>query len=320
MSAALDPRFHLLPADAAVSATRLDNLALCMLLLTGAVALGVFVLMTVFAVRYRAGAQVDRSAAPSTGRSLEIAWTVIPLLLFLGVYAWGAIDYVALYRPPARATPVFVVAKQWMWKAEHRNGRREVGELHLPLGTPVRMVMTSQDVIHSFFVPAFRIKQDVVPGRYTSISFTPSRAGEYDLFCAEYCGTDHAMMRGRVVVMPPAEFARWLTEGPRQPGMAARGFALYRSYGCSGCHDAGSSVHAPSLTGLLGRRVHLADGRELTADEAYVRDSILVPGKDVVAGHAPIMPSFAGQIGEEDILAIIEYIRESGHDEPTGQR
>jgi cytochrome c oxidase subunit 2 len=320
MSAALDPRFHLLPADAAVSATRLDSLALCLLLLTGAVALGVFVLMTVFAVRYRAGAQVDRSAAPSTGRSLEIAWTVIPLLLFLGVYAWGAIDYVALYRPPARATPVFVVAKQWMWKAEHRNGRREVGELHLPLGTPVRMVMTSQDVIHSFFVPAFRIKQDVVPGRYTSISFTPSRAGEYDLFCAEYCGTDHAMMRGRVVVMPPAEFARWLTEGPRQPGMAARGFALYRSYGCSGCHDAGSSVHAPSLTGLLGRRVHLADGRELTADEAYVRDSILVPGKDVVAGHAPIMPSFAGQIGEEDILAIIEYIRESGHDEPTGQR
>jgi cytochrome c oxidase subunit 2 len=316
----LSQQFHLLPPDAALSAGRLDNLALCLLLLTGAVALGVFVLMTVFSVRYRASSDADRSAVPRTGLPLEIAWTVIPLLLFLGVYAWGAIDYVALYRAPPRATPVFVVAKQWMWKAEHRNGRREVGELHLPLGVPVRMVMTSQDVIHSFFVPAFRVKQDVVPGRYTSIAFTPSRAGEYELFCAEYCGTDHAIMRGRVVVMPPAEFARWLTEGPRQPGMAARGFALYRQYGCSGCHDAGSTVHAPSLTGLLGRRVHLADGRELTADEAYVRDSILVPDKDVVAGHAPIMPSFAGQISEEDILAIIEYIRESGHDEPTGQR
>ncbi|HEU4375407.1 MAG TPA: cytochrome c oxidase subunit II [Telluria sp.] len=313
-AAAMSQQFHLLPADAALSAGRLDNLALCLLLLTGTVAAVIVLLLIVFSVRYRAASDADRSAAPSGYLPLEIAWTVTPLLIFLGIYAWGAIDYVALYQPSSRAMPVFVVAKQWMWKAEHRNGRREVGELHLPLGTEIRMVMTSQDVIHSFFVPAFRIKQDVVPGRYTSVAFTPSRAGDYMLFCAEYCGTEHAMMQGRVVVMAPAEFARWLTEGPRQPGMAARGFELYRRYGCSGCHDAGSTVHAPSLTGLLGRRVHLADGRELTADEAYIRDSILVPGKDVVAGHAPVMPSFAGQIGEEDILAIIEYIRESGHD------
>jgi len=168
-------------------------------------------------------------------------------------------------------------------------------------------------------VPDFRVKQDVVPGRYTSITFTPSRAGEYRLFCAEYCGLDHAAMGGTIVVMRPAEYARWLAEGPRQPGMAARGFALYRQFGCSGCHDPGSSVHAPDLRGLLGRRVHLQDGRELVADEAYVRDSILLPAKDVVAGYAPIMPSFAGQIGEEDILAITEYIRESMHDERTGQ-
>ena len=245
---------------------------------------------------------------------------MIPLLLFLGIYAWGAIDYVKLYQAPGNAMPVFVVAKQWMWEAEHRNGRREKGQLHLPLGRPIRMVMTSQDVIHSFFVPDFRVKQDVVPGRYTSIVFTPSRTGEYRLYCAEYCGTEHAMMLGRIVVMQPAAFAQWLDAGPRQPGMAARGYALYRRYGCSGCHDPGSNVHAPDLTGLLGRRVHLADGRELTADEPYVRDSILVPTKDVVAGYAPIMPSFAGQIGEEDILAIIEYIRESAHDElPRGR-
>ncbi|MGO4477982.1 cytochrome c oxidase subunit II [Massilia sp. 2TAF26] len=309
--------FHLLPADGAASATRLDSLALCLLLLTGAVALGVLVMMIVFCVRYRARSKADRSHVPSRDLPVEIAWTAIPMLLFLGLYAWGAIDYAALYRPDPAATPVFVVAKQWMWKAEHRNGRREVGQLHLPLGRPVRLVLTSQDVIHSFFVPAFRIKQDAVPGRYTSIGFTPSKAGEYELFCAEYCGTEHAMMTGKIVVLPPAEYGRWLAEGPRQPGMAARGFALFRQYGCSGCHAAGSSVHAPDLTNLLGRRVHLQDGREIIADEAYVRDSIYLPRKDVVAGYEPIMPSFAGQIGEEDLLAIIEYIRESGHDPST---
>jgi cytochrome c oxidase subunit II len=309
--------FHLLPADGAASASRLDSLALCLLLLTGAVALGVLLMLIVFSVRYRARSNADRSRVPSKDLGVEIAWTAIPMLLFLGLYAWGAVDYVALYRPDPAATPVFVVAKQWMWKAEHRNGRREVGQLHLALGRPVRLVLTSQDVIHSFFVPAFRIKQDAVPGRYTSIGFTPSKAGEYALFCAEYCGTEHAMMTGKVVVLPPSEYARWLAEGPRQPGMAERGFALFRQYGCSGCHAAGSSVHAPDLTNLLGRRVHLQDGREITADEAYVRDSIYLPRKDVVAGYEPIMPSFAGQIGEEDLLAIIEYIRESGHDQST---
>jgi cytochrome c oxidase subunit 2 len=307
--------FRLLPLDAAASAARLDSLALCLLLLTGAVAVVLLALMIGFSVRYRAGSKADRTHVPKQGLPVEIAWTVIPLLLFLGIYAWGAIDYIKLYQAPANAMPVFVVAKQWMWEAEHRNGRREIGQLHVPLGRPVRLVMTSQDVIHSFFVPDFRIKQDVVPGRYTAIVFTPSRTGEYRLYCAEYCGTEHAMMLGRVVVMQPAAFAQWLEAGPRQPGMAAHGYELYRRYGCSGCHDPGSSVHAPDLTGLLGRRVHLADGRELTADEPYIRDSILLPEKDVVAGYAPIMPSFAGQASEEDILAIIEYIRESGHDE-----
>jgi cytochrome c oxidase subunit 2 len=315
----MSPGFRLMPVAAAESASRLDHLALAVLLLTGAVALGVLTLLIWFSIKYRANSNADRTHVPTKGRVVEVAWTVIPLLLFFVIYAWGAIDYMSLYQAPRDATPVFVVAKQWMWKAQHTNGRREVGELHLPLGRPVRVIMTSEDVIHSFFVPDFRIKQDVVPGRYTSISFTPSVAGEYRLFCAEYCGLDHAVMGGKVIVMRPAEYARWLSEGPRQPGMAARGFELYRRYGCSGCHDPGSSVHAPDLRGLLGRRVHLQDGRELVADEAYVRDSILLPTKDVVAGYAPVMPSFAGQIGEEDILAITEYIRESTHDERTGQ-
>jgi cytochrome c oxidase subunit 2 len=309
----MTPHFYLLPEDGAASAARLDHLSLALLMLTGFVAVAVLALTIGFAVHYRAGSDADRSNPPAKGRKLEITWTVVPLLLFMGIYAWAAIDYVALYQAPSSAMPVFVVAKQWMWKAQHRNGRREVAELHLPVGRPVRLVMTSEDVIHSFYVPAFRIKQDVLPGRYTSISFTPSRAGEYHLFCTEFCGTDHALMLGKIVVQPPAEFARWLSEGPRQPGMAQRGFALYRAYGCSGCHDAGSTVHAPPLTGLLGRPVQLQDGRALRADEPYIRDAILAPDKDIVAGYAPIMPSYAGKIGEEDLLAIIEYIRESKH-------
>jgi cytochrome c oxidase subunit 2 len=316
----MTPKFYLLPEDGALNAARLDHLSLALLLLTGFVAVAVLALTIGFAVRYRAGSDADRSNPPAKGRKLEITWTVVPLLLFMGIYAWAAVDYVALYQAPPSAMPVFVVAKQWMWKAQHRNGRREVAELHLPVGRPVRLVMTSEDVIHSFYVPAFRIKQDVVPGRYSSISFTPSRPGEYHLFCTEFCGTDHALMLGKIVVQPPAEFARWLAEGPRQPGMARRGFDLYRSYGCSGCHDAGASVHAPSLAGLLGRPVQLQDGRALRADEPYIRDSILVPDKDIVAGYAPIMPSYAGKIGEEDLLAIIEYIRETDNGNAPDRR
>jgi len=169
--------------------------------------------------------------------------------------------------------------------------------------------MSAQDAIHSFYVPAFRLKQDVLPGRFTGLWFTPTQLGEFHLFCAEYCGTEHAQMTGRIVVMPPAEFSRWLAAGPQEPGLAQYGFTLFRQLGCSGCHAAGSSVHAPSLAGLLGRQVHLQDGRTVVADENYVRDAILLPRKDVVAGFDPVMPSFAGQVGEEDIQALVAYLR-----------
>lgn len=308
----MNAAFHLLPASASTAAGRFDMLMLALVLLMGTVAIAIALLIVCFSVRYRKGSSADRSNAPTGARKLEIAWTVTPLLIFLVIYAWAAWDYGWLYRTPDNAMPVFVVAKQWMWKLEHQNGKREISELHVPLGQPVRVVMTSQDVIHSFYVPAFRIKQDVVPGRYVSIWFTPTKEGEYDLFCAEYCGTEHSMMRGRIVVMPPNKFAQWLQGGAAHPGMAARGFELFRRYGCSGCHTAGSSVHAPDLNGILGRVVHLQDGRVLTADENYVRDSILLPDKDVVAGYAPIMPPFAGQISEEDIMEIIEYLRSTG--------
>lgn len=312
--------FHLLPQSASTSAERFDTLFLAEMLLVGFVALAVAVLIVYFSIRYRKNSRADRSHAPSRGLKIEVTWTVVPLLLFLAGFAWAAYDYTRLYREPPNAMPIFVVAKQWMWKLEHENGKREIDELHVPLGQPVRLVMTSQDVIHSFFVPAFRIKQDVVPGRYTTIWFTPTQAGEFHLFCAEYCGTDHAGMHGRIVVMQPSEYAAWLQSGNTQPGIAARGFEAYRRYGCSGCHEAQSSVHAPDLHGLLGRTVHLSDGRTLIADEAYIHDSVLLPKKDIVAGYEPIMPSFAGQISEEDLLAIIEYIRSTGGEHArTGQ-
>jgi cytochrome c oxidase subunit 2 len=177
-------------------------------------------------------------------------------------------------------------------------------------------VLTTQDVIHSFFVPAFRIKQDAVPGRYTTLYFTPSRLGEFRLHCAEYCGTDHAAMGGRVIVMPPAEFERWLAQGNAGASMAARGFEAFRKYGCSGCHDPRSTVHAPDLRGLYGRVVHLQDGRTVVADEAYIRDSILLPARDVVAGFDPVMPSFAGQIAEDEILDVIAWLKQPGKELP----
>jgi cytochrome c oxidase subunit II len=310
----MDTSFHWLPLTASDTASRVDTLFFTLVAVTGTVTLAIFVVIVWFTVRYHKNSRVDRSSPPTRNMAIEAAWIGIPLTLFIAACVWAAYDYGELYRAPADALPVYIVGKQWMWKLQHANGRREIDELHVPLGRPVRLIMTSQDVIHSFYIPAMRIKQDVVPGRYTSIWFTPTVAGEYRLQCAEYCGTDHAGMHGRLVVMQPGEFSRWLEGGAQVPGLAQHGFDLFRQYGCSGCHEPGSSVHAPDLKGLLGRTVHLSDGRSLIADESYVRDSILLPRKDVVAGFEPIMPSFAGQIAEEDIAAIIQYLRSTGRE------
>ncbi len=289
-------------------ASRTDALMLAMVLLCGAVAGVLCVLVVVFAVRYRRGAKVDRTR-PRELKGIEVAWTVAPLLVFFGIFAWAARDFMTLYDPPPDALPVSLVAKQWMWKLQHRDGRREINELHVPLGEPVVVTMTSEDVIHSFFIPAFRIKQDVLPGRYTRLWFTATKVGEFPLFCSEFCGSEHSQMTGRVVVMNAADYGRWLGSGPEQPSMAQYGFALYRQLGCSGCHDARSTIHAPLLDGVYGRAVHLQDGRTITADANYLRDSILVPDKDVVAGFEPVMPSFAGQVSEEDVQALIAYLQ-----------
>lgn len=317
IDSALAEGFTFVQPRASTAAGAYEHLFTAMVLLCGTVALTVCLTVIVFAVRFRHGRAGERHRPRRQLRWVEVLWTSTPLLLFIGIFAWSARDYLAMYRPPAGALPVAVVAKQWMWKLQHRNGRREINELHVPLGQPVVLTMTSQDVIHSFFAPAFRLKQDVLPGRYTSLWFTATRAGEFRLFCAEYCGSEHSQMTGRIVVMRPADFSRWLAQGPAQPDLAQYGFALFRKLGCSGCHDARSTVHAPLLYGLAGRVVHLQDGRTVVADDNYLRDSIVAPRKDVVAGFAPVMPSFAGQVSEEDILALLAYLRSADHDGGT---
>jgi cytochrome c oxidase subunit 2 len=299
----------ILPA-ASDTAHSVDALFFTVLGVTGFVTLAIFVVMAWFAIRYRAGSRADRSNPPTSKLPLELAWIFAPLALFLGLFAWAAAVYGGFYRADAGATTIFVVGKQWMWKAQHPDGRREIDELHLPLGQPVRLVLSTEDVIHSFYVPAFRIKQDAVPGRYTTIRFTPTKAGTYRLHCAEYCGTDHARMGGRVIVMAAAEFSRWQSSGSESRSLAARGFDLFREKGCSGCHDRRSTVHAPDLENVYGRVVHLADGRAVVADEPYLRDSMLLPKRDVVAGYAPIMPSFQGQLDEGEIAALIAFLKE----------
>ncbi|NYT69729.1 cytochrome c oxidase subunit II [Pusillimonas noertemannii] len=310
----------LLPPAASAAARSTDRLYLFLVGFSSLMALAIVAVMVWFCYRYRKGSRADRSNAPTHGRGLEAAWTIAPFLVFMYLFAWAAHDYSRQFQAPGDALRVFVLAKQWMWKAEHSNGRREINELHVPINTPIKLVLASQDVIHSFFVPALRNKRDVVPGRYTVMWFQADRTGEYMLLCAEYCGTNHAEMKGRIIAMEPQDYARWLDGGADHPGLAERGYAIFRRNGCMGCHAAASSVHAPELSGLLGRRVHLADGSVVVADETYVRDSMVEPQKAIVAGYDAIMPSFKDQLDEEEIMAVIEYIRSLDTGRLMGER
>lgn len=304
--------------QASTFAGPVDALFNALLLLSGAVSLAVFAVMIVFCVKYRRGSRADRSGDSHRHLGVELTWTLVPLVLFIGLFAWSVKLWVRLRTPPADATPVFVVAKQWMWEVQHPGGQREINALHVALHQPVRLVMISQDVIHSFYVPAFRVKQDVLPGRYTELWFDPTETGTFDLFCAEFCGTDHSRMGGKVVVMTPADYAAWL-RGHAHAGLAEQGAVLFRSAGCSGCHDPQSGVHAPDLYHLYGRIVPLADGKQVQVDDRYLHDSIMLPQLQVAAGYAPIMPSYQGRLSESDALALIAYLKSrsgSGQNNP----
>ncbi len=304
--------FPLIPDEASANASGFDALFLTLVGISLFFILLIFVLLMYFAVRYRHNNPVDRVIRRKDYMKLELTWIVIPALISLGIFGWGSYLYFRGKTPPSDATTIYVTAKQWMWKIQHESGNREINELHIPVGRPVKLVMTSQDVIHSFFVPAFRVKQDVLPGRYTTEWFIPTKIGEYHLFCAEYCGTSHSGMIGRIVVMDPMAYEQWLATSGNIETMASMGEQLFRKYGCAACHREASSSRGPRLAGLAGSPVKLADGRTVIADREYLRESINDPGAKIVAGYQPIMPTYRTTLNEEQLNQIVEYLLSLG--------
>ena len=305
----------LTPPVASTVAERVDRLFGALTLMWVVVCFTLATLIIGLAIYYRRGHRVDRRNPLIESRKLEAAWILGPLLLFVGLFVWAADLYTFEQQVPAGAMEIYVVGKQWMWKVQHPEGRREINELHIPIGRPVKLLMTSQDVIHSFFIPAFRTKMDVLPGRYTMQWFQATKPGRYYLFCAEYCGTDHAVMGGFVYAMEPVEYQRWLqgdpVAGSVSSPLATSGHELFTKMGCASCHgDSGEGgPRGPDLRGLAGKPVQLTSGKLVIADESYLRAAILDPLAEVVAGYPPIMPTFKGQLREDEVSQLIAYLK-----------
>jgi cytochrome c oxidase subunit II len=299
----------LFPERASTMAGRVDALYFFLLGLSAFFALLIAGLIVYFAVKYR------RRSPDAVGENihgstvLELTWTGIPLLITMVIFVWGAAVYFAMATPPEDTLNIYVVGKQWMWKFQHLDGQREINELHVPVGRNVKLITTSEDVIHDFFVPAFRMKADVLPGRYVSLWFRPTRPGRYQLFCAEYCGTQHSRMIGEVVVMEPSEYQTWLSGGAPEGSLASTGEKLFQDLACITCHRSDTQGRGPMLQGLFGKTVALQNDETVVADEAYIRESILNPAAKITAGFQPIMPAFQGLVSEEQLLALIEYVK-----------
>ncbi|HEY7616449.1 MAG TPA: cytochrome c oxidase subunit II [Terriglobales bacterium] len=300
--------FPLWPVRASTMAGQVDALYIFLVALSAFMSVAIFTMVLIFALRYRRRRGVEAEQIEGS-TALELTWSIIPLLVFLFIFVWSAVIYFRLRTPPQGATTVYVVAKQWMWKLQHEEGQREINELHVPTGRDVKLIMTSQDVIHSFFVPAFRIKQDVLPGRYTIAWFRATRPGTYHLFCAEYCGTQHSGMIGQVVVMEPSQYEAWLSGGGAAGSLAESGLTIFQQLGCSTCHRSDTQGRGPDLAGLFGKSVQLDDGRMVPADESYIRESILTPASKIVSGFKPIMPTFQGLVSEDQVNALVAYVK-----------
>ncbi len=313
-------KFPLFPPSASDVARQTDYLFWGLTGVSGLMLLLILLTIGIFILKYRRGKPANRRPIELPEIRIELIWTIVPAILMMGFFVWGAERYFDIERVPADAMQIDVVGKQWMWKVQHPGGQREINELHVPAGRTVKLLMASQDVIHSFYLPAFRIKQDVVPGRYTTEWLKADKPGRYRLFCSEYCGTDHSHMTGWVTVMDPAAYEEWLVRGP-PAGMtlAQAGEKLYRELGCSGCHSGSSIVRAPPLEGLYGKPVPLQDQTVVTGDEAYIRDSIIFPAKQITAGYTNDMPSFQGRVTEEQIMELIAYIKSIANTPPAQQ-
>ncbi|HTX53181.1 MAG TPA: cytochrome c oxidase subunit II [Candidatus Baltobacteraceae bacterium] len=318
----LATRLRIFPEQASTVAGQVDALFLFLVVVSVFFAGLIFVLVGLFVIKYRRR-QTD-APVPSIGAevasaeshdhslgalALEVFWTVIPLGITMVIFVWGANLYFTMSRPPANAAEIYVVGKQWMWKLQHPGGQREINELHVPVNVPVKLVMTSEDVIHSFFVPAFRVKRDVVPGKYTVAWFEATTPGEYYLFCAQYCGTSHAVMGGRIVVMDRPDYERWLAGAAKDVSLAEAGEKLFYQIGCSSCHQTTNTGRGPSLVGKFGTMEKLASGESVLVDEAYLRESIVFPQAKIALGYPPIMPTFTGLVTEDGIVQLIAYIK-----------
>jgi cytochrome c oxidase subunit II len=267
-------------------------------------------LLAIFATFKYSRKSPNEVGQPIQGNTpLEIGWTIIPLVLALGMFAWGAVIYVNYRTAPKDTLDIYVVGKQWMWKLQQPNGRKEINELHIPVGRNVKLILGSEDVIHNFYVPAFRVKMDDVPGRYNTMWFRPTKVGRYHFFCSQYCGTNHAQMGGWVTVMEPSEYAAWLSGESGDVNPVSAGEKLFQQLACVTCHVSNGTGRGPSLNGVYGAKILFADGSTGTADEAYIRESILQPKAKIVAGFQPVMPTFQGLVTEEQILNLTAYIR-----------
>jgi cytochrome c oxidase subunit 2 len=304
--------FPLFPQQASIQAGQVDAIYFFMVAVTAFFAFLIAGLIVLFAVKYRRRHRDEIGAAIHGSLALELLWTIIPFFIVMGMFAWGAKVFFDLYRVPAGAMEIFVVGKQWMWKIQHMSGQREINELHVPIGRPVKLIMGSEDVIHSFYIPDFRVKADVIPGRYNTLWFQATKPGRYHLFCAEYCGTKHSGMIGSVVAMGPVEYQVWLDGGRAEDSPVAAGAKLFQDLACITCHQEGSQGRGPVLTNLFGHEVELQGGGKVVADEAYIRESILLPQTKIVAGFQPMMPTFQGLVTEEQLLQLIAYVRSLG--------
>jgi cytochrome c oxidase subunit 2 len=298
----------LFPVQASTVAPDVDRLYFLVIAVTSFFAIVTVIAVAIFAVKYRddsgerVGAQIHGSIP------LELGWSIIPFIISMGIFVYATVVFFEIVRPPAETLEIYSTGKRWMWRFQHVDGKSEINELHVPKGRPVRVTFTSEDVLHSLYFPAFRVKADAIPGRYSSVWFEATQTGEFHLFCAEYCGTRHSGMIGKVVVMEPSAFQAWLSGSDGQP-LAVRGQQLFQQLACVTCHLDDNTGRGPSLAGLFGTTVELEGGAKATADDSYIRESILTPQTKIVAGYQPLMPTFQGQVNEEGVMGLIEFIK-----------
>jgi cytochrome c oxidase subunit 2 len=300
---------QLLPVQASTIAPAVDSLYFFVLAVTAFFALVVVVLVLYFAIKYRDDTG-EKVGAPITGSiPLEIGWSLIPFFVAMAIFVWATVVFFQIVRPPDQTLEIYSTGKRWMWRFQHVDGQREINQLHVPVGRAVKVTFTSEDVLHDLYIPAFRVKADAIPGRYSSIWFTATKTGEYHLFCAEYCGTRHSGMIGTVYVMAPEAYQAWLTSAGVTGSLASRGEQLFQQLACTTCHLSDGKGRGPSLAGVFGSQVALSNGQTVVADDTYIRESILTPQMKLVNGYQPLMPTFQGLVNEEGLMSLLEYVK-----------